>query len=214
MTSTVDKMSEEIIAFWFSDACRSPEALKARAACWFTRDDAFDREIADRFGALPERAAGGELDAWSDAPRSALALILVMDQFPRNLFRESGSAFSYDENALRVALEAVHKGFDQALHPVEAYFLYLPFEHAEDLALQERSVALMEAQVARAPAGMAPSFESFADYARRHREIIERFGRFPHRNAVLGRPSTPDEDAYLRTGGETFGGAARKEESP
>ncbi len=203
-------MIEEILTFWFADACRSSEDLTARAARWFRRDEAFDQEIADRFGALLERAALGELDFWADAPRSALALVLVMDQFPRNLFRESGRAFAYDEKAARVAIEAVHKGFDQALHPVETYFLYLPFEHAEDLAHQDRCVALTEALVARAPAGMARSFESFADYARRHREIIRRYGRFPHRNAALGRPSTPDEEAYLQSGGETFSGGAQK----
>jgi uncharacterized protein (DUF924 family) len=207
----VDDKRDEILAFWFGDACRSPEAHEARAKLWFIQNADFDHEIAARFGDLPERAASGELDPWAGTPRGALALVLVLDQFPRNLYRGSGRAFAFDEKARTVADSALDAGFDQALHPVEARFLYLPFEHAEDLALQDRCVDLMETLVGRAPAGMAAAFELSADFARRHRVVIRRFGRFPHRNAVLGRPSTPEEEAYLRSGGEVFGAMARTE---
>ncbi|HEV8341804.1 MAG TPA: DUF924 family protein [Candidatus Binatia bacterium] len=196
---------EQILSFWFSDALDSPEAAKAQGKFWFGRSDAFDEEIRKRFGDLPERAARGEFEAWRDEPRSALALVLLLDQFPRNLFRDSARAFEFDAKACEVALGAIAARFDQKVHPIEAVFLYLPLEHAEDLELQNRSVGLFEKLCERAPDSMKSQFEEFADYARRHRDVIQRFGRFPHRNAVLGRKSTSEESDYLASGGERFG---------
>ena len=195
----------EILEFWFGDALVSAEQAKARAKLWFSRNDEFDREIERRFGLLPESAIRGELDAWRGDASSALALVLVLDQFPRNLFRGSPRAFAFDPTAREVALDAISRAFDTALDPLEAAFLYLPLEHAEDIGLQERSVALFERLIARAPPGLTALFESFADYARRHRDIVQRFGRFPHRNTILGRDPTPDEVAYLESGGDKFG---------
>jgi uncharacterized protein (DUF924 family) len=146
-----------------------------------------------------------ELDAWRGRASSALALVLVVDQFPRNLYRRSARAFEFDPLAREVALESIARGFGEALHPLQASFLYLPLEHAEDIELQERSVRLFEALAARAPDALRARFEQSADYARRHREVIRRFGRFPHRNALLDRQSTPEEIAYLEGGGDTFG---------
>lgn len=196
---------EEILKFWFDDALNSPEAAAARGKSWFGRNDKFDEEIKKRFGDLPVRAARGEFESWRSEPRSALALVIVLDQFPRNLFRNIPRAFEFDAKAREVALGAISAGFDERLRPLEAVFLYLPLEHAEDLDLQNRSVQLFEKLRLRAPAFMQSQFQEFADYARRHRDIILRFGRFPHRDAMLGRESTPGELEYLASGGETFG---------
>ncbi len=204
MTGQAD-LARAILEFWFGDALASTQAAEARAKLWFMADPAFDAQIRQRFGDCPRRAAAGEFDAWAAAPESALARILVLDQFPRNLYRATPEAFAYDAAAAAAAGAAVDAGFDAALHPLMAAFVYLPFEHAEDAALQERAVACYEALERRAPRGLEALFAGFTDYARRHRAIIERFGRFPHRNASLGRASTAEEVAYLDGGGERFG---------
>src|SRR5690606_2765693 len=147
------------------------------------------------------RAAAGEFDAWAAQPESATARILVLDQFPRNLFRGTAEAFAYDHAAQAAARAAVDAGHDAAVHPLMAAFVYLPFEHAENAGLQARSVACYAALEERAPPGLEPLLAGFTDYARRHRAIVERFGRFPYRNAWLGRASTPEEIAYLDSGG-------------
>lgn len=198
----------EVLEFWFGDALHSPEAAGARCALWFARDDAFDREVRERFAALPRRAALGAFEAWRDAPESTVALLLVLDQFPRNLHRDDRRAFAFDAQAREVALAALDVGFDGLLHPLEASFLYLPLEHAEDLDLQNLCVERFEALVSRAPDGLQQRFEEFACYARRHRDVIERFGRFPHRNDVLHRDGTPGERAYLASGGDDFSGGS------
>ena len=195
---------ETILDFWFGTEFGSAEGYEARSGLWFAQSDAFDREIADRFGELPERARQGELDSWIEAERSALALILILDQFPRNLHRGSARAFAYDSTALGFALQAIDRGFDERLHPVQAAFLYLPLEHAEDLTLQERCVELLAQLAARTPAELQPGLRKSVAYAERHRDVIARFGRFPHRNAVLERSPSPEERAYLEAGGETF----------
>ena len=146
-----------------------------------------------RFLPLWERAAGGGLGRWRGSPLASLALAIVLDQFPRNMFRGTPRAFSSDELALAVARAAVERGFDRLLSPVERTFVYLPFEHAEDLAAQRRSVALSSA--------LSPDR---AEYARRHYEIIARFGRFPHRNAILGRESIAEEAEFLEQPGSSF----------
>ncbi len=197
---------EDVLDFWFADAMSSASTLEARTATWFRRDEAFDRKIARRFSDLPDAGLSGALDSWADTPRGALAFVVALDQFPRNLHRGSASAFAYDARALDVALRAIESGADGQLHAAEATFLYLPLEHAEDLAMQRRCVALFQALTARAPVAMRESFLGFETFAQRHCNVIERFGRFPHRNEVLGRPSTPEESTYLASDGETFGG--------
>jgi uncharacterized protein (DUF924 family) len=194
---------ESLLEFWFGDSMTSEAAARDRVGVWFVANDAFDA-LCRRFGDLPERAASGELDCWLGEARPALALVLAVDQLPRNLFRGTPRAFAFDLRAQSAATDAVASGFDASLHPLERSFLYLPFEHAEDLALQERSVALYEALERDAPAGLADVFTSFSDYARRHRDVIARFGRFPHRNAILQRAPTAAEAAWLEGGGERF----------
>ncbi|MBI5912110.1 MAG: DUF924 domain-containing protein [Betaproteobacteria bacterium] len=186
----------EVLDFWFGPA-GSPEFGNPREA-WFRKSDEFDDAIRARFLDLHRRAADGQMQPWQAAPDSLLALILALDQFPRNLFRGSSRAFATDAQALAAAQMAVARGHDRALLPVQRWFIYLPFEHAEDLALQRRCLELFE--------GLRgdPDSASTIDYARRHYEIISRFGRFPHRNAVLGRISTPEEIEFLKQPGSGF----------
>jgi uncharacterized protein (DUF924 family) len=205
MTPQREALPDEILRFWFADALSSVEAARARGKVWFTADPAVDVELTRRFGGLPQRARAGELDAWADTPETAVARILVLDQFPRNMFRATPDAFAFDDLAAAAATEAVDRGFDVQLHPLMASFVYLPFEHAESAELQARAVRCFEALQARAPQGLEPMFASFTDYAPRHRALIVRFGRFPHRNAILARPSTAEEIAYLEGGAERFG---------
>lgn len=162
---------------------------------WFSKDDAFDTSIREAFERLHFRAARNELADWMNTPQGALALMILLDQFPRNLFRNSGHAFATDPLALSLARQAIELGHDAATEPDLAAFFYLPFEHAEDLAEQERSVVLFKALAERG----GP--QDYLDYAVTHRDVIARFGRFPHRNAALGRTTTPDEQAFLDGGG-------------
>lgn len=161
---------------------------------WFERSDELDARIAARFTADVEAAAEGRYDSLRHMPDGAVTLCILLDQFPRHIWRGTARAFATDTKALEVAQQAVDRGLDRSLLPVQKLFLYLPFEHAEDPAAQERAVALFEAT------GNA----RWIDYARRHQAIIAHFGRFPHRNAALGRPSTPEEEAFLRQPGSSF----------
>ncbi|MCG6877327.1 MAG: DUF924 domain-containing protein [Betaproteobacteria bacterium] len=187
---------KDVLRFWFGEP-GSGERGRPRKA-WFVKSPEFDAEIRDRFFGTYEQAEAGQLDAWQDTPLAALALVVVLDQFPRNMFRGIPRAFATDARALAVARGIVERGFDVAYVPVERAFAYLPFEHAEDIAMQRRSLALF----AKLPP--CSSSESYMDYARRHHDVIARFGRFPHRNEILGRASTPEEKAFLNQPGSTF----------
>jgi uncharacterized protein (DUF924 family) len=162
------------------------------------KSDDFDHEVRERFLGLWERAARGDLDAWTRTPLAALALVVALDQFPRNMFRGTARAFASDGRALQAARTMVERKFDALLRPVERVFVYLPFEHAEDLASQQRAVELFSTVEGGVLDG------SYAEYARRHYEVIARFGRFPHRNAILGRASTHEEIAFLAQPGSGF----------
>jgi uncharacterized protein (DUF924 family) len=174
-------MPEDITAYWRA----------AGPAKWFRKNAAFDREITARFLVTHEAAAAGRLADWETTTQGALALLLLLDQFPRNMFRRSARAFATDPLARAVADRAIARGFDLSVAAAERTFFYLPFEHSEDLADQERSLTLSR----QAGDGKAD------EYAESHADIIRRFGRFPHRNAVLGRASTPEEQAFLDAGG-------------
>lgn len=195
---------ETVLSFWFGDFADSPEALGKRIAFWFGKSDATDALIRERFGSALEAASCGELDRLADTARGRLALLILLDQFSRNVHRGTPQAFENDPRALALALDGIDKGLDRELHLVERVFFYLPLEHAEDLAMQDRSVALFQRLLDEAPAELKGYFASFVDYAERHRDIIARFGRFPHRNAVLGRESTAEELAYLAQPGSGF----------
>jgi uncharacterized protein (DUF924 family) len=188
----------KVLDFWFLP--RSAEAYGRARGEWFRKDDAFDSLIAAEFGEQIEQAVNGGLHEWDEAgPRGTLARIVVLDQFTRNTGRNSPAAFAGDVLALAAARELVDSGMDRELHPVERWFAYLPFEHAEDAAMQEQSVALYTAL-----AEQHPGYDGALDYAHRHRGVIARFGRFPHRNAILGRTSTPEELDYLAQPGAGF----------
>ena len=195
---------EELLRFWFGEGPESPVEMARRRKQWFAPEMAFDDEIADRFAKLPDQAMAGHLAGWRGSARSSLALVLALDQIPRNLYRGTARCFGCDSAAVREAAAAIDAGFDRVLSCDEAAFLYLPFEHAEDLAMQVRSLRLYEGLVARAPAEQRAGAEMALDFARRHHAIIERFGRFPHRNALLDRRPTSDEQAYLDAGGDHF----------
>ena len=181
-----------VLRFWFGEP-RGPSRPE-----WFRKDAAFDAEIRHRFGELHAMAARHELDHWRPSAEPMLALVILLDQFSRNLYRNDPRAFTQDAHALDCAKEAVTRGDDLALLPVERQFLYLPYEHSEDVADQEICVDRMR------------SLEAFEEtrgltgWAVRHRDVIRRFGRFPHRNAILGRTSTPEEIEFLKQPGSGF----------
>ena len=189
--------AESVLEFWFG-APSSADYGKARKS-WFAKDDAFDRSIRDRFGALIEQALRGEHEGWADDAHSALAQIVLLDQFTRNAFRGTARAFAGDARALAAASRMVGARQDEALPPFMRAFAYMPFEHAEGLAMQDESVRLFT----RLVAGTGDP-EELLDYAQRHRAIIERFGRFPHRNDILGRQSTAEEIEFLKQPGSGF----------
>jgi uncharacterized protein (DUF924 family) len=195
---------EEVLEWWLGDARRDPEGTAAKKDLWWRGGAEVDRRVRERFAPLLERAARGELDAWKETAHGALALILLFDQVPRNVHRGSREAFAYDDRALALARELIDAGRHTGLSPIEQVFLRMPLEHAEDLALQERCVAEMEQLARTCEPRWRTRLEGFADFARRHRDVIARFGRFPHRNAALGRTSTKQEEAWLKDG-ERFG---------
>lgn len=186
----------QVLAFWFG----GDDAVDRR---WFNGGAAFDREIAERFGATIDAALRGELAGWAATPDDALALIVVLDQFTRNVGRGTPRAFAGDVRALALALELIERGDDRRLPPLRRWFAYLPLEHAEDLALQQRCVQLFEDLLADAGAHHE-AIAGALDYARRHRDVIARFGRFPHRNEILGRATMADEHAFLQQPGSRF----------
>lgn len=196
--------AEEILDFWFPGPLDTAEAVGRQVKTWFRGCDTLDAEIRERFAGLPRQAMKGEFDNWRTSARGSLALVIVLDQFPRNLFRGTSDSFAFDARAREVTLGAIDRKFDQDLRPIEAVFLYMPLEHAEDLELQEQSVTLFRALESRAPDGLEDVFANFTDYAVRHHRVIERFGRFPHRNEVLERRSSDAERAYLEEGGDAF----------
>lgn len=192
-----DATPDEVLDFWFG-APGSPQRGQWRAE-WFRKDPAFDATIAAQFGATVEAALAGGLREWLAQPVTALARIVLLDQFARNIYRDTARAFAGDADALQAARALVDAGSDRSFEPLQRSFIYLPFEHAEELAMQDESVRLYTELAAAAP-GLGESL----DYARRHREVIRRFRRFPHRNAALGRVSTPAEIAFLREPGSRF----------
>jgi uncharacterized protein (DUF924 family) len=190
--------AQDVLDFWFLPA--GSEGHGKQRAEWFRKDEAFDAALRERFGVLIAQAVAGGLREWDEAgPRGTLARILVLDQFTRNAYRGKPESFSGDLLALAAARQLVDSGADKTLAPVERMFAYLPFEHAEDARMQEQSVSLFT-ELSRENEG----FIEVLDYALRHRGVIARFGRFPHRNAILGRASTPEELSFLQLPGSSF----------
>ncbi|MBW4046387.1 MAG: DUF924 domain-containing protein [Proteobacteria bacterium] len=194
-----------LLQFWFGDAPHDARATWVmQRQRWFGKDAALDAEIRNRFKSLCDRAAGRALTDWERTPQGRLALIVLLDQCPRNMFRATRQAFAADCLALKEAQAMVDTADDLRLHAIERVFVYLPFEHAEDGAAQQRSVSLFTALRNAVPESERSLFDNFLGYAVRHHDVIASFGRFPHRNAALGRPSTPQEVAFLQQPGSGF----------
>lgn len=205
--STPSNTSLDVDAFlaeWFGDTRANPDHIPDRLPWWFESNAARDRLLAGQYDAVCKAARRGELDPLADTPRGRLALILLLDQLPRNLYRGTADAFACDPQALALCLEGHRNGQDQRLSLIERVFFWMPLQHAEDLERQELSVQLFTGLAAEDPARDA-LWTNFASFAELHHDIIQRFGRFPHRNEALARQTTDREEAWLESGGETFG---------
>ena len=188
--------AKEILNFWFG---KPDEAIYGKSRkVWFIKNPEFDQEVRSRFLQVYQKAAAGELDSWKESLQGCLALIILLDQFPRNMFRKQPQAFATDSQALAYAKHAVAQGFDKELLPIQRQFIYLPFEHSENLCDQHQCIELFSTLIDY------PECVSGVDYAHRHFQVMERFGRFPHRNEILGRESTPEEVEFLKQPGSSF----------
>jgi uncharacterized protein (DUF924 family) len=206
--------------FWFGKLLTGPlpgqgdlasmsQALKRRHSVWFESNPQLvgqqDELIRSEFQGLVERAARGELDGWADSPRRRLSLIILLDQFPRQIYRATAKAFAYDAAALALALSGMQSAADGALNIVERLFFYMPLQHAESTDVQDESVSAYRRLVAESPKELKSTFEESLEFAEEHRALIRQFGRFPHRNRILGRANTAEEEAYLKKTAERFG---------
>jgi uncharacterized protein (DUF924 family) len=202
--------ARQVRDFWFGKLPTSAHALNERLKLWFpdgTREAAVqerDEAIRGRFGALVARAADGQLASWADSPRRCLSLIILLDQVPRNIYRGTARAFAYDAQALGLTLSGMQSAADGALDVVERIFFYMPLHHCEAREVQDESLAAYRRLLMEAPQELRGAFEECLKSAQEHHSIIERFGRFPHRNRVLERVSSPEEEAWLR-GGASMG---------
>jgi uncharacterized protein (DUF924 family) len=201
--------TQDVLDFWFGPDPLGAGELPRRLRMWFGGDEApeirrqHDELLARRFGAHVDAAAAGELDSWAASPRRLLSLILLLDQFPRQIWRGKARAFAQDAKAAALVQAGLATSADAALSSIERVFFYLPLQHAEDLSLQQESLSAYARLAAEVPGEQRDLFDDIAGFARSHYDVIVRFGRFPHRNTVLGRSTTPEEAAWLR--GDTPG---------
>ena len=200
----MEDKKHELLEFWFGDDPDDAAVAEAQAGLWWGHRQETDELLQARFGAAASAAAADVLDHWAGSPRGRLALILLLDQLPRAIHRATKAAFAQDPKARAVAERGLESGADRLLRPIERLFFYLPFEHSEDLAAQDRSVELYRELVTPVPPAHRETFAAFVDYAVRHRDVIKQFGRFPHRNLILGRESTPEEKEFLEQPGSSF----------
>jgi uncharacterized protein (DUF924 family) len=194
---------ETILEFWFGGDTDNSVVAENKSALWWSKNSDVDAEMRQRFESFVHRAGAGELSDWQSSPRGRLALILLTDQFPRNIYRASPRAFAHDREALALCVDGIDQGVDLQLRPIERAFFYLPLEHSESLEYQDSSVRQFRRLLDEVGAGQKV-FEEYLNIAVRHRDIIARFGRFPHRNKILGREPTSDELAFLATPGSSF----------
>ncbi len=189
---------DEVLEFWFADTD------EPNFGTWFSKDPNFDSEIEEKFGDAVERAIAGGFKEWEDDPESLLALVILLDQFTRNIYRDTPRAFAGDARALQLARLAMSRGMDERLPVTRRAFLYMPLEHAESHEAQEESIAAFDALLRDAGEKTRGMAEAFLDYAQKHKAIIDRFGRYPHRNEILGRETTPEEAEFLEQPGSSF----------
>ena len=196
---------DTILSFWFREHELSAPQIDRRMDIWFGEDAAFDQDIATRFGDDIEQASQGRLNHWAAEPRGRLALILLIDQFRRNIHRNTAKAFSHDKLALKLCVEGAMEKKDQGLTPIQKVFFYMPLQHAESAKVQAKSVELFNRLADSVSPTYQETFLTVAQFAELHKDIIDQFGRFPHRNRLLGRDNTPEEDEYLAGDGPGFG---------
>ena len=196
--------SETILTYWFGANPDQAALAKDRADLWWSKNIDVDREIRQRFESSVQLAGDGRLNSWLIEPRGRLALIILTDQLRRNLYRESPQAFAFDTRALEWSLDGIESSVDRRLRPIERVFFYLPLEHSERLEDQERSVAMFRELLPSVDPDQQEIFESYLNFAILHRDVVARFGRFPHRNRILGRTSTPEELYFLSQPGSSF----------
>lgn len=202
----MDPEATAVLEFWTGFDPEDPAALERAYERWFSSTPERDRELERRFGPLVARASAGALDEWAASPRERLALIILLDQFRRNLYRGSADAFTLDPQALSLTRGGIAAGLDANLVPLERVFFYMPLQHSESAEVQRQSVRVFDALRAEpAPEPLATLLRNVAEFAHLHADIIARFGRFPHRNRHLGRTTTEAEAAFLRDGGPSFG---------
>jgi uncharacterized protein (DUF924 family) len=201
----IDETPGTVLHFWFGHSIDRPALVAERQRLWFRKDFNTDKLIAHRFGDLLAKLSSGEAYRWAArSPRERLAAVVTLDQFSRNIFRDTPAAFENDALALKLAKEGLARGEDMALAPIERWFLYMPLEHSESATDQRRSVEKFTALLTAVPADQRAAYAPALDFAKRHAAVIRRFGRFPHRNAILGRTSTTAERAFLSRPGSHF----------
>jgi len=193
-----------ILEFWFGQLDPSGHVSEEFSKRWWKKSDSFDKEISTRFKTLLEEAAQGKLNQWAESAPGCLALIILLDQFSRNIYRNSEKSFEQDAHALHLAKKMIESGSDKTLHPLERVFIYTPFEHAENKEAQKKCLDYFQELLNEAPPKRKKEFERYLDYAVRHKKIVDQFGRFPHRNEILGRTSTPEEIEFLKKPGSKF----------
>ncbi|MEX0976906.1 MAG: DUF924 family protein [Woeseia sp.] len=196
---------DRVLAFWFKAHELSAPQIDGRMDIWFGEDAEFDHEIAKEFADDVEEASNGRLDHWAHKPHGQLALILLLDQFRRNIYRNSAEAFALDKAALKLCVEGAMEKKDAGLTPIQRVFYYMPLQHAESRKVQAKSVQIYRRLADAVSPTYRETFETIAQFAELHRDIVERYGRFPHRNRLLNRKNTPDEDEFLAGDAPTFG---------
>lgn len=192
---------EDILSFWFGEDLQNPIPYSAQ---WWKKDLNFDHEIKTRFEGDLIAAASGKLNSWKAEAKSCLAFVVLLDQFSRNIYRDTPKAFAQDPMALQAALEAIQKKFDQEIPLIPRTFFYMPLMHSEDRDMQRRCVEIFSALAMKSPPGLKGMLQNNCDYAKQHAAIVERFERFPHRNEILGRTSTAEEIKFLKQPGSAF----------
>ncbi|MFQ5548693.1 MAG: DUF924 family protein [Woeseia sp.] len=196
---------DAILSFWFMEAELTAPQIDGRMDIWFGEDPVFDHEIAKEFAADVDQASAGNLDHWAHEPRGRLALILLLDQFRRNMYRNTPEAFEKDRAALRLCVEGAMEKKDKGLAPIQRVFFYMPLQHAESRKVQAKSRELYKRLAKAVSPTYKETFETIAQFADLHADIVERFGRFPHRNRLLNRENSPEEEEYLAGDGPDFG---------
>lgn len=195
---------QPLLQWWFGTADDPNEVAAQQGGLWFGKRDSQDREARERFALLVDQALAGGLTEWAQRPEGWLALVLLLDQLPRMIYRDTPTAFSGDRRAQQLVAQGVAADFDRQLRPIQRVFIYLVFEHCEHLAVQNEAISRFAHLLDEQPQAQRGVFADNLDYAERHQQIIARFGRFPHRNEILGRESTPEEVAFLRQPGSRF----------